>query len=73
MTVELLEEALRRPKPFAIFLTDGRRIDVPHPEFAWLMPPNKTSLFVSKGKQGGVEWIRVNQIVSLQSPDDEAA
>ena len=73
MTIALLEKALRQPKPFALFLTDGRRIDVPHPEFMWLMPPEKSTVFVSLGRRKGVEWLRVNQIVSILWPDRDPA
>lgn len=49
MNVDLLEKALRQPKPFTLHLTDGRQIDVPHPEFLWLVivsifrPDNKAA------------------------------
>jgi len=73
MSVEMLEKALGQSRPFAIFLTNGRRIDVAHPEFVWLAPPQKRDLVVSLGRRGGIELVRVNQIVSIRFPDHEAA
>ncbi|MSU65841.1 MAG: hypothetical protein EXS38_07020 [Opitutus sp.] len=65
MTSESLERALRQPRPFTLFLTDGRQIWGPHPEFVWLVPPQKSSLVLSHGRRGGVELLWVNQIVSI--------
>ena len=73
MTIAALEKALTQPRPFALHLTDGRRIEVPHPEFVWLVPPQKSEMVISHGKRGGVELLRVNQIVSIHWPDHEAA
>jgi len=73
MTIDALEQALRQPRPFTLFLTDGRQIGVAQPEFVWLVPPQKSSLVVSHGRRGGVELLRVNQIVSILFPDNEAA
>jgi hypothetical protein len=73
MTIESLEKALGQSRPFAMFLTDGRRIDVAHPEFLWLAPPRKSDLVISHGRRGGIELLRVNQIVSIRWHDNEAA
>ena len=73
MTVASLEKALHQPRPFALFLTDGRKIDIPHPEFVWLVPPHKSELVISHGKRGGTELLRVNQIVSIRWRARQAA
>jgi hypothetical protein len=73
MTTQMLEQALRQPRPLTLHLTDGRKIDLPHPEFAWLVPPDKSTLIISLGKRQGVEMLRVNQIVSIHFPDNQAA
>jgi hypothetical protein len=73
MSVDSLEKALRQPRAFSLFLTDGRRIDVPHPEFLWLVPPHRSDLVISHGRRGGTELLRVNQIVSIRWSDNEAA
>jgi hypothetical protein len=73
MTVESLQEALRQPRPFTLFLTDGRKLDIPHPEFVWLVPPQRSTMIISHGKRGGIEHLRVTQIVSILFPDNQAA
>ena len=73
MTLDSLEKALRQSRPFSLFLTDGRQIEVAHPEFIWLVPPHKSELAISHGRRGGTELLRVNQIVSIRFPGNEAA
>lgn len=73
MSTAALEKAIKQPRPFVLHLTDGRRINVPHPEFVWLVLPQKSDLVISYGKRGGVELLRVNQIVSIHWPDHQAA
>ncbi len=73
MTVASLEKALGQPKPFALFLTDGRQIAVSHPEFLWLVQPYKSELVISHETRGGTELLRVNQIVSIRWPGHQAA
>lgn len=53
-------------RPFAINLTDGRVFVVAHPEFV-AFPP-KVESFVFFPEDGGLEWIAVNEIVSLSEP-----
>ncbi len=73
MTVSSLEKALSQPRPFALFLTDGRKISIAHPEFVWLVQPHKSELVISHGKRGGTELLRVNQIVSIRWDGNKAA
>jgi hypothetical protein len=73
MTVSSLEKALNQPRPFTLFLTDGRKIAISHPEFLWLVQPHKSELVISHGKRGGTELLRVNQIVSIRWPGKQAA
>ena len=73
MTVASLEKALSQPKPFTLFLTDGRKIAIAHPEFVWLVKPYKSELVISHSNRGGTELLRVNQIVSIRWRDHQAA
>ena len=73
MTVSSLEKALSQPRPFTLFLTDGRQIAISHPEFLWLVQPYKSELVISHENRGGTELLRVNQIVSIRWPGDQAA
>lgn len=73
MRVESIEKALSQSRPFALHLTDGRRIDIAHPEFVWLVLPHKSELVVSHGRRGGTELLRVNQIVSIHFPNKQVA
>jgi hypothetical protein len=73
MRIDSLEKALSQPRPFELFLADGRKLAIAHPEFVWLVPPHKSELVISHGKRGGTELLRVNQIVSIRWPKGEAA
>jgi hypothetical protein len=62
----MLDEIRRRVtggfKPFTIFLTDGRRYDVPHPEFIMV---TSRSLAVAD-KKGFIETLDPFHIVSVK-------
>ena len=73
MTIATLEKALEQSRPFTLYLTDGRKIEVPHPEFLWLVRPHRSELVVSHGRTGGTEILRVNQIVSIFWKTSKAA
>lgn len=73
MSIATLERVLRQPRAFTLHLTDGRKIDVAHPEFVWLVLPHKSELVISHGKRGGTELLRVNQIVSIRGTDRQTA
>src|SRR5581483_11450461 len=73
MRIESLEKALSHRGPLEFFLTDGRKIELPHPEFAWIVPPHRSELVISHGQRGGTELLRVNQIVSIRWHGGEAA
>jgi hypothetical protein len=73
MRVDAMEKALRQPRPFSLYLTDGRKIEVAHPEFLWLVLPHKSQLIVSHGQRGGVELLDLNQIVSIHWPSNQPA
>lgn len=51
--------------PFRIRLVDQRTFDVPHPEFAWLVPSGRTAYVVPPGLDAA-EVVDVALIVSLQ-------
>jgi len=44
MTVEQVREAREKApfKPFTIYLSGQRRFEIPHPDFVWVMPGNRT-------------------------------
>ncbi|NUQ46731.1 MAG: hypothetical protein HUU22_11940 [Phycisphaerae bacterium] len=73
MSVASLEKALNPSRAFTLFLIDRRGISPPHPGFARLVAPPKSELVISRGRRGGTELLRVNQIVSIRRPDHEAA
>jgi len=73
MTTSALEKALSQPLPFTLFLTDGRKLNIAHPEFVWLVPPHKSELVISLGRKGGIEYLRTNQIVSIRWRKGHAA
>lgn len=70
MTPDQLRSALRAAPfvPFRIHLVDQRTFDVPHREFAWMVPSGRT-VFVASVAHEGAEIIDVALIVSL-SPID---
>lgn len=55
--------------PFRIHLVDQRKFDVPHPEFAWIVPSGRVAYVASPGSADSAEIIDVSLIVSL-SPID---
>lgn len=71
---EQLRSSLRKAPftPFRVHLVDQRKFDVPHPEFAWLMPSGRTVYIVSPESLETAEIIDVALIVSL-SPIDGAS
>lgn len=66
MTPDQLRSALRAAPfvPFRIHLVDQRTFDVPHREFAWMVPSGRT-VFVASVAHEGAETIDVALIVSL--------
>ena len=71
MSPEQLRQSLRAApfEPFRIHLADGRSFDVPHPEFAWLVPTGRT-IHVFSRKERASEQIDVLLIVSIGPIDD---
>ncbi|MFN2507233.1 MAG: hypothetical protein ABR589_00485 [Chthoniobacterales bacterium] len=53
--------------PFRIHLADGRKLDVPHPEFVWL--PKAGVFFYYHTDRGAGERINPLLIVSVESED----
>jgi hypothetical protein len=52
MTIERLRQAHRRVpfRPFVIWLADGQRCPIPHPEFLWIPP--EASRTIGIGRRG---------------------
>ena len=44
VTAEQVREAREKApfKPFTIYLSDQRRFEIPHPDFVWVMPGERT-------------------------------
>ena len=58
--------------PFRVHLVDQRTFDVPHPEFAWMVPSGRT-LYVVGGSLDAAEAIDVSLIVSLAPIDGSSS
>lgn len=58
--------------PFRIHLVDQRSFDLPHPEFAWIVPSGRTAYVVPPGLDAA-EVVDVSLIVSLQPITPPAA
>ena len=71
MSPEQLRQSLRAApfEPFRIHLADGRSFDVPHAEFAWLVPTGRT-IHVFSSKERASEQIDVPLIASIGPIDD---
>jgi hypothetical protein len=71
----MLEEIRRllRKIPFAAFrlhLTDGRKLDVPHPDFVWLPKPGIFFYYhADKEASDRIERINPLLIISVESPN----
>jgi len=59
--------------PFRIHLVDQRKFDVPHPEFAWIIPSGRVAFVVTPGSDDSAEVIDVSLIVSLSPLDGDAS
>lgn len=73
MTTAHLKEALSQPRPFTLFLTDGRNIDLPHAEFVWFPPERPDTIIIARPERAGIEILRINQIVSIRFPESTAS
>lgn len=65
MTKQELQNFARnaQAKPFMIHLADGRSLPVAHPEF--IAFPREADRFIYFPEEGGLEWVALDQIVSL--------
>ena len=70
MRIEDLRNALKTEPfhPFRLHLTDGRTIDIRHPEFMFI-PPRNARLVVITDESGILEWIDPLLVVSLKELD----
>lgn len=75
MTGEQLRTALKATpfRPFRLHLADQRKVDVPHPEFAFLFPGGRHLIVATPGRELLYESIDVALIVSLTPTDDAEA
>jgi hypothetical protein len=53
--------------PFRVHLADGRKLEVPHPEFVWLPNPGVFFYFDAEKKSDHIERINPLLIVSVES------
>jgi hypothetical protein len=66
MLQEIRDLAKRVPfTPFRVHLADGRKLDVPHPDFVWLPKPGV--LFYFHGDRNAGERINPLLIVTIES------
>ena len=67
MTGDKIREALKTApfQPFRLHLADQRKVDVFHPEFAWVLPNRRHVLVVSPADGDTTETIDVGLVVSL--------
>jgi hypothetical protein len=64
MNTKILRETIAARRPFKLFLTDGRTLKVPHPEFVAIFPSERTILV---GKRSGkVETLDLSLVVSME-------
>lgn len=75
MTPDQFRSSLRAAPfvPFRIHLVDQRKFDVPHPEFAWIIPSGRVAFVVTPGSGDSAEVIDVSLIVSLSPLDGNAS
>jgi len=58
-------------RPFTLYLADGRKLEVPHPDFVWLPRPGVFYFYHEKRRFG--ERINPLLIVSVESENREDA
>jgi hypothetical protein len=75
MTGDQLRTAIKATpfQPFRLHLVDQRKVDVPHPEFAFLFPGGRHLIVATPGSDLLYESIDVALIVSLTPIDDAPA
>ena len=71
MTAELVRQFLKR-QPFQVFkihMTDGRSLEVKHPDFV-LLPPGWENTAIVAYPKGKFEFVYVRNIASIESEGD---
>jgi len=64
-STEIKKQLDKQPfEPFALHLLDGRRFQVPHPEFAWVHPSGRT-IHIADSKEGGTDILDILLIGSI--------
>ena len=71
VTLENIRELLHGSTPFILRMVSGRVIDIPHPDFVALNQAQNGLIFSLQG--GRIEVIRINQIESIEKPEDPAS
>jgi hypothetical protein len=68
MTAEEIRLFIKRQpfRPFTIYMTDGRKLVVPHPDFVFLPPGWSTTAIVALPK-GLFEFVYIRNITSIKS------
>ena len=68
MTADLVRQFLKRQpfQPFKIHLTDGRSLQVKHPDFLFLPPGWETTAIVALPK-GMFDFVYIRNIASIES------
>lgn len=68
MHVDQLRKTLNAQpfRPFTIHLGDGRALEVPHPDFAWIHPGGHRTAIVATSLPDDFEIIDVGLVTSLE-------
>ncbi|HZZ59090.1 MAG TPA: hypothetical protein VFE31_14755 [Opitutaceae bacterium] len=66
MNSDALRQLLQKApfRPLRLHLADGRRLDVPHPDFIFLFHREPRAMI--EKPDGGVEWVNLPIVVSVE-------
>jgi hypothetical protein len=66
MTAEQVKKAREKApfKPFTIYLSDQRRVEIPHADFVWVMPGGRTIGIADEN--GAAEIVDLVHVTSLK-------
>jgi len=64
MTIKAIKDAMHSNRPFKLRTADGRKIEVPHSDFAAVSRDGRT--FVLTTPQGSLDLINISLITALE-------
>ncbi|HEY3755131.1 MAG TPA: hypothetical protein VGL42_03175 [Opitutaceae bacterium] len=73
MTDDLRQLVRQAPfRPFRLHLADGRNIEVPHPDYIFILHHEPVAIVEREG--GGTEWVNLPTVTSIEVlPESDAA